>query len=351
MRINELLTFVIKHNASDLHISAGEPPLIRIDGDLRRLDTAPLEQKEVNELLYSVMNERQQRMFETEWEADFSINIDNLSRFRVNLFHQNRGIAGAFRTIPSQVLSIDQLGLPAHFKQIGEFNNGLVLVTGPTGSGKSTTLASIIHHINQHREDHILTIEDPIEYVHTSQKSLINQREVHRDTKSFENALRAALREDPDVILVGEMRDIETIRLALTAAETGHLVFGTLHTISAPKTISRIVDVFPAEEKAMVRTMLSESLQMVISQTLLKKTGGGRVAALEVMRCIPAIRNLIREDKIPQIYSTLQTHRSAGMHTLDQHLQELISKGLITQEIAHKTAQHKEVALPNGVLA
>ena len=226
MQINELLTFAISHNASDLHISAGEAPLIRIDGDLRRLDMAALDQKQVNELLYSVMNENQQKIFETDWEVDFSINIQNLSRFRVNLFHQNRGIAGAFRTIPSQVATIDQLYLPAHFKQIADYNNGLVLVTGPTGSGKSTTLASIIHHINHTRDQHILTIEDPIEYVHTSQKSLINQREVHRDTKSFQNALRAALREDPDVILVGEMRDIETIRLALTAAETGHLVFG-----------------------------------------------------------------------------------------------------------------------------
>lgn len=351
MQINELLTFVISHNASDLHISAGDAPLIRIDGDLRRLDMPALEQKQVNELLYSVMNENQQKLFETDWEVDFSINIDNLSRFRVNVFRQNRGIAGAFRTIPSQVATIDQLFLPAHFKQIADYNNGLVLVTGPTGSGKSTTLASIIHHINQTRDHHIITIEDPIEYVHTCRKSLINQREVHRDTKSFANALRAALREDPDVILVGEMRDIETIRLALTAAETGHLVFGTLHTISAPKTINRIVDVFPAEEKAMVRTMLSESLQMVISQVLLKKTGGGRIAGLEVMRCIPAIRNLIREDKIPQIYSTLQTHRAAGMHTLDQHLQELATKGYITREIAQKAAEHKEGLLGTPAMA
>lgn len=342
MQINELLSFAIEHKASDIHISAGEPPMIRIDGAIKRIDVPKLEPKQVNELLYSVMNEKQQKQFETEWDVDFSIKIDDLARFRVNLFQQDRGMGGVFRVIPTKVLTIEDLGLPEHFKSIADFKNGLVLVTGPTGSGKSTTLASLVDHINSSRYEHILTLEDPIEFVHQSKSSLINQREVHRDTKSFSNALRAALREDPDVILVGEMRDTETIRLALTAAETGHLVFGTLHTTSAPKTVNRIIDVFPAGEKDMIRTMLSESLQAVISQVLLKKPNGGRVAGLEVMRCTPAIRNLIREDKIPQIYSTLQTQRNFGMHTLDQHLQELLSKGQITRDVAVKSAVNKE---------
>lgn len=342
MQINDLLSFAIKNRASDLHLSAGESPIVRIDGDLKRIEIPALEENDVSSLLYSIMNERQQKAFETEWEVDFSINIENLSRFRVNCFRQNRGIAGVLRTIPNDISSLEQLGLPEHFKDIATFKNGLVLVTGPTGSGKSTTLAAIVDYINQNYSEHILTLEDPIEFVHHSKRALINQREVNRDTHSFANALRSALREDPDVILVGEMRDVETIRLALTAAETGHLVFGTLHTNSAPKTVNRIIDVFPAAEKSMVRTMLSESLQMIISQTLLKKPGGGRVAALEVMRCTGAIRNLIREDKIPQIYSTLQTQRSAGMHTLDQHLEELLRDRIITPEVALKVASNKE---------
>ncbi len=342
MDMNELLAFSVKHNASDLHLSAGEAPIVRIHGELKRVDVPVMDAKEVTGLLFSVMNEQQQKQYDQTKEVDFSIEIKNLARFRVNIFQQNRGMGGVFRTIPSEILSLEQLNLPPVFKEIANHHNGLVLVTGPTGSGKSTTLAAMVDYINQHKPEHILTIEDPIEFVHTSKKSLINQREVNRDTHSFSNALRSALREDPDIILVGEMRDIETIRLALTAAETGHLVFGTLHTMSAAKTINRVIDVFPAAEKNVVRTMLSESLQAVISQTLLKKQSGGRVAALEIMRCTPAIRNLIREDKIPQIYSMLQTNKAMGMQTLDQHLQELLADGSVSLDTAEKVAKRKE---------
>lgn len=342
MDITELLAFSVKNQASDLHISAGEAPIVRIHGELKRIDVPVMDHKQVRELLFAVMNEEQQKKFEQTWEVDFSIEIKKLARFRVNIFNQNRGMGAVFRTIPSEILSLEDLKLPSVFTDIANHKNGLVLVTGPTGSGKSTTLAAMIDFINKNKPEHILTIEDPIEFVHQSKKSLINQREVNRDTQSFSNALRSALREDPDIILVGEMRDIETIRLALTAAETGHLVFGTLHTMSAAKTINRIIDVFPAEEKNVVRTMLSESLQAVISQTLLKKKEGGRVAGLEIMRCIPAIRNLIREDKIPQIYSMLQTNKQMGMQTLDQHLQSLLSEGTITLDVAEKVALRKE---------
>ena len=320
MDITELLAFSVKNNASDLHLSAGLPPIIRVDGEMRRLNVDPLDHKQVHALVYEIMNDKQRKEYEENLETDFSFEVKDLSRFRVNAFVQNRGAAAVLRTIPSKVLTLDDLGAPAIFKEIINQPTGIVLVTGATGSGKSTTLAAMIDHINSHKREHILTIEDPIEFVHENKLSVLNQREVHRDTHSFSNALRSALREDPDVILVGELRDLETIRLAISAEETGHLVFGTLHTNSAPKTIDRIIDVFPAEEKAMVRSMLSESLRAVISQTLLKKIGGGRVAAHEIMVGIPAIRNLIREDKVPQMYSVIQTGQSHGMQTMDQCL-------------------------------
>lgn len=304
--------------------------MIRVDGEVRKLNVPALDHKEVHSLIYDIMNDKQRKDFEEELETDFSFEIPELARFRVNAFNQQRGAGAVFRTIPSKVLTLDQLGAPESFKKIAEFPRGLVLVTGPTGSGKSTTLAAMIDYINESRHEHILTIEDPVEFVHQTKKSLINQREVYKDTLSFDRALKSALREDPDVILVGEMRDLETIRLAITAAETGHLVFGTLHTTSAAKTINRVIDVFPAAEKSMVRSMLSESLRAVISQTLLKKTGGGRVAAHEIMLGIPAIRNLIREDKVAQMYSVIQTGMVHGMQTLDQSLRNLVAQGVIS---------------------
>ena len=341
MDIAELLAFSVKNNASDLHLSAGLPPMIRVDGDIRRINVPPLEHKEVHALVYDIMNDKQRRDYEEYLETDFSFELPGIARFRVNAFHQDRGAAAVFRTIPSKVLTLEDLGCPPFFREVTQKPRGLILVTGPTGSGKSTTLAAMIDYINSNNYAHILTIEDPIEFVHQSKKSLINQREVHRDTLGFNEALRSALREDPDVILVGEMRDLETIRLALTAAETGHLVFGTLHTSSAAKTIDRIIDVFPAAEKAMIRSMLSESLQAVIAQTLLKKIGGGRTAAWEIMVGTPAIRNLIREDKVAQMYSAIQTGRKDGMQTLDQHLQELVDKGIISRQTARLKAVNK----------
>ena len=338
MDITELLAFIVKHKASDLHLSAGVTPMIRVDGDVRKVNMPALEHKEVHNLIYDIMNDKQRKDFEELLETDFSFEIPDLARFRVNAFNQNRGAAAVFRTIPSEVLTLDDINAPAIFKEISDYPRGLVLVTGPTGSGKSTTLAAMVDYINESRNEHILTIEDPIEFVHTSKKALINQREIHKDTLSFDMALRSALREDPDVILIGEMRDLETIRLALTAAETGHLVFGTLHTTSAAKTISRIVDVFPAAEKAMVRSMLSESLRAVISQTLLKKSGGGRVAAHEIMIGIPAIRNLIREDKVAQMYSVIQTGKIHGMQTLDQCLRDLVAQGIASHADAASKA-------------
>ncbi len=342
MDITELLAFSAKQGASDLHLSAGLPPMIRVDGDVRRINLPAMEHKEVHALIYDIMNDKQRKDFEEFLETDFSFEVPGVARFRVNAFNQNRGAGAVFRTIPSKVLTMEDLGMGQVFKDIAEVPRGLVLVTGPTGSGKSTTLAAMLDFINDNRYDHILTIEDPIEFVHESKKCLVNQREVHRDTLGFNEALRSALREDPDIILVGELRDLETIRLALTAAETGHLVFGTLHTTSAAKTIDRVVDVFPAEEKSMVRSMLSESLQAVVSQTLLKKTNGGRVAAHEIMIGTPAIRNLIREDKVAQMYSAIQTGASIGMQTLDQCLQNLLSKGLITRDIAREKAKIPE---------
>ena len=339
MDITELLAFSAKQGASDLHLSAGLPPMIRVDGDVRRINLPPMEHKEVHGLIYDIMNDKQRKDYEEFLETDFSFEVPGVARFRVNAFNQNRGSGAVFRTIPSKVLTMEDLGMGQVFKDIASVLRGLVLVTGPTGSGKSTTLAAMIDYINDSRYEHILTIEDPIEFVHESKKCLLNQREVHRDTLGFNEALRSALREDPDIILVGELRDLETIRLALTAAETGHLVFGTLHTTSAAKTIDRVVDVFPAEEKSMVRSMLSESLQAVISQTLMKKMGGGRIAAHEIMIGTSAIRNLIREDKIAQMYSAIQTGGSLGMTTLDQCLEKLLKKGLISREAARMKAK------------
>ncbi|HBN9512330.1 TPA: type IV pilus twitching motility protein PilT [Pseudomonas aeruginosa] len=342
MDITELLAFSAKQGASDLHLSAGLPPMIRVDGDVRRINLPPLEHKQVHALIYDIMNDKQRKDFEEFLETDFSFEVPGVARFRVNAFNQNRGAGAVFRTIPSKVLTMEELGMGEVFKRVSDVPRGLVLVTGPTGSGKSTTLAAMLDYLNSTKYHHILTIEDPIEFVHESKKCLVNQREVHRDTLGFSEALRSALREDPDIILVGEMRDLETIRLALTAAETGHLVFGTLHTTSAAKTIDRVVDVFPAEEKAMVRSMLSESLQSVISQTLIKKIGGGRVAAHEIMIGTPAIRNLIREDKVAQMYSAIQTGGSLGMQTLDMCLKGLVAKGLISRENAREKAKIPE---------
>jgi twitching motility protein PilT len=341
MDIAELLAFSVKNKASDLHLSAGLPPMIRVDGDIRRTNVPPLEHKEVHALVYDIMNDKQRRDYEERLETDFSFELPGVARFRVNSFNQNRGAAAVFRTIPSRVLTLEELSCPKFFQEVTRHPRGMVLVTGPTGSGKSTTLAAMIDYINANDYSHVLTIEDPIEFVHQSKKSVINQREIHRHTHGFNEALRSALREDPDVILVGEMRDLETIRLALTAAETGHLVFGTLHTSSAAKTIDRIIDVFPAAEKDMIRSMLSESLQAVISQTLLKKISGGRTAAWEIMVGTAAIRNLIREDKVAQMYSAIQTGRKDGMQTLDQHLQELVERNLITRAVARTRAVNK----------
>jgi len=342
MDIAELLAFSVKHNASDLHLSAGLPPMIRVDGDIRRINVPALEHKVVHALVYDIMNDKQRKDFEEFLETDFSFEIPGLARFRVNAFNQARGASAVFRTIPSKVLTLEDLGCPQTFKEIVDVPRGLVLVTGPTGSGKSTTLAAMMDYKNDNDYSHILTIEDPIEFVHSSKKCLINQREVHRDTLGFAEALRSALREDPDIILVGELRDLETIRLALTAAETGHLVFGTLHTSSAAKTIDRIIDVFPAGEKSMVRSMLSESLRSVIAQTLLKKIGGGRIAAWEIMVGTPAIRNLIREDKVAQMYSAIQTGQAHGMQTMDQALKELVQRGIVSRLDAKAKAQNKD---------
>ncbi len=342
MDITELLAFGVKNGASDLHLSAGLPPMIRVDGDVRRINVPPMEHKDVHRLVYDIMNDKQRKDFEEYLETDFSFEIKGLARFRVNAFNHNRGAGAVFRTIPSKILTLEELNCPPIFKEISDNPRGLALVTGPTGSGKSTTLAAMIDYINDNHHGHILTLEDPIEFVHESKKCLINQREIHRDSLGFNEALRSALREDPDVILVGEMRDLETIRLALEAAETGHMVFGTLHTSSAAKTIDRIVDVFPAAEKDMVRSMLSESLRAVISQTLLKKVGGGRVAAHEIMIGIPAIRNLIRENKIAQMYSAIQTGQQYGMQTLDQNLKGLVEKGLVSKQEARAKAANKD---------
>ncbi|MEM7207983.1 MAG: type IV pilus twitching motility protein PilT [Pseudomonadota bacterium] len=338
MDISQLLMFSVKNGASDLHLSAGESPMIRVDGEIRRINLPAMEHKEVHGMVYDIMNDKQRKTYEEFLEVDFSFELPNVARFRVNAFNHNRGAGGVFRTIPTKIETLDDLDAPGIFKDIASYPRGIVLVTGPTGSGKSTTLAAMVNHKNETESSHILTVEDPIEFVHVSKKSLINQREVHRDTHGFNEALRSALREDPDTILVGEMRDLETIRLALSAAETGHLVFGTLHTSSAAKTIDRIIDVFPAEEKSMTRSMLSESLRAVISQSLLRRPGGGRIAAHEIMIGTPAIRNLIREDKVAQMYSAIQTGGAAGMQTLDQNLSQLIKRGSVVVADAKKAA-------------
>jgi twitching motility protein PilT len=342
MDIAQLLAFGVKQGASDLHLSAGLPPMIRVDGDIRRINVPEMDHKQVHDMIYDIMSDKQRKDFEEFFETDFSFEIPGLARFRVNAFNHNRGAGGVFRTIPSKILSLEDLQAPKIFQDISEFPRGIVLVTGPTGSGKSTTLAAMVDYKNDNEYGHILTVEDPIEFVHESKKCLVNQREVHRDTLGFNEALRSALREDPDTILVGEMRDLETIRLALSAAETGHLVFGTLHTSSAAKTIDRIVDVFPAAEKSMVRSMLSESLKAVIAQTLMKKIGGGRVAAHEIMIGTPAIRNLIREDKVAQMYSAIQTGQNVGMQTLDQNLKDLLASGVVAKEEAMRKAAHPD---------
>jgi twitching motility protein PilT len=343
MDITQLLAFSVKNKASDLHLSAGLPPMIRVHGDVRRINIDPLTHKQVHAMVYDIMNDTQRKQYEDTLECDFSFEVQGLARFRVNAFHQNRGAASVFRTIPSKILTLAQLNCPPVFADLAMKPRGLILVTGPTGSGKSTTLAAILDHLNENEYGHILTLEDPIEFVHESKKCLVNQREVGPHTLSFSNALRAALREDPDAILVGELRDLETIRLALTAAETGHLVFGTLHTSSAAKTIDRVVDVFPAAEKDMVRAMLSESMVAIISQTLCKtKDGSGRVAAHEIMLGTAAIRNLIRENKIAQMYSSIQTGQNLGMQTLDQCLADLLRRNVISAGEARLKAKFPE---------
>ncbi len=346
MEISELLAFSVKNKASDLHLSAGLPPMIRVHGDIRRINVPALNNQEVRAMVYDIMSDAQRKAYEANLEVDFSFELRDVARFRVNAFNQERGAGAVFRTIPSVVLTLEQLEAPKIFKDIADTPRGIVVVTGPTGSGKSTTLAAMVDYVNEKEFGHILTIEDPIEFVHKSKKCLVNQREVGPHTHGFSEALRSALREDPDVILVGEMRDLETIRLALTAAETGHLVFGTLHTSSAAKTVDRIVDVFPAAEKEMVRSMLSESLRSVISQTLLKrKDGTGRVAVHEIMLGTPAIRNLIRENKVAQMYSSIQTGQSLGMQTLDQGLIELVRRNVIESSVARAIAVNKDMFL------
>jgi twitching motility protein PilT len=343
MDISQLLQFAYQQDASDLHISAGEPPIIRVHGDVKRIKSAPLSAEQTQAMVYDIMNDSQRRIFEERSDIDFSMQMGELARFRVNVFRQNRGIGAVFRRIPTRILTLEELGMPVVLKELTRREKGLVLVTGPTGSGKSTTLAAMIDLINHELEGHILTVEDPIEFVHQSKRCLVNQREVGPHTQSFNNALRAALREDPDIILVGEMRDLETIQLALTAAETGHLVFGTLHTSSAPKTVDRIIDVFPPNQQAQVRAMFAESIQAIVTQTLCKKTGGGRVAALEVLVGTPAVRNLIREGKIHQIPGVMQTSQGVGMQTLEMHLKDLVANNLISRQTAIEKSGNVEL--------
>lgn len=344
MDVSELLAFTVKNSASDLHLASGEPPMIRIHGDMTRIKMPALEDRVVQAMIYDIMNDSQRKMFEEHLELDFSFALGDIARFRVNVFKQNHGMSAVFRVIPTEVFTLEQLKCPEIFQEIAMMPRGICLVTGPTGSGKSTTLAAMMDYRNENEKGHILTIEDPIEFVHQSKSCLVSQREKGSHTHSFANALKSSLREDPDVILVGEMRDLETISLALTAAETGHMVFGTLHTSSAPKTIDRIIDVFPAAEKEMVRAMLSESLRAVISQTLIKTADGtGRVAAHEIMLGTPAIRNLIRENKVPQMVSVMQTGQREGMQTLDMDLQRLVKGRKITQQAALEKAQNKKL--------
>ena len=341
MDLSELLTFTVKSKASDLHLSSGLPPLIRIDGDIKRINVDPFTAEDVHSMLYDLMNDQQRKRFEEFLETDFSVSIPNVARFRVNAFNQLRGPSAVFRAIPNLIQTLEDLNAPSIFNSLAMKSKGLILVTGPTGSGKSTTQAAMVNLINETKRAHILTIEDPIEFVHASKNCVINQRELDEHTRSFEAALRSALREDPDIILVGEMRDLETIRLALTAAETGHLVLATLHTTSAAKSVDRIIDVFPGNEKDMIRSMLSESLEAIIAQSLLPKPGGGRIAAWEIMLGTPAVRNLIRENKIPQMYSVMQTSHAQGMQTMDQCLLDLVRRRMITMETVRERALDK----------
>ncbi|MBN1290333.1 MAG: type IV pilus twitching motility protein PilT [Candidatus Latescibacteria bacterium] len=342
-QIDKLFHLLKERKGSDLHISVGAPPLLRISGDLTPVTNNILPQNETKKLLYEIMTPFQQQRFEENLETDFAYAVEGIARFRANVFMQHRGIAAVFRLIPEEILSVEQLSLPKQIINFAKLYKGLVLCTGPTGSGKSTTLAALIDYVNSTRSEHIITIEDPIEFVHNNKKCLVNQRELGAHTESFSAALRSALREDPDVILVGEMRDLETIQLAMTAAETGHLVFGTLHTSSAAKTIDRIIDVFPSAQQGQVRSMLSESLMGVMAQTLLKKTGGGRIAAIEILVGSPAISNLIRENKTYQIPSVLQTSKSEGMQTLDMALLDLYQKRRISANDCIDRASDKKV--------
>ena len=351
MDVTELLVFGVEQGASDCHLSAGEPPMIRIHGDLKKLDYPAMSREEVHSLIYDIMGDAQRKTFEETHECDFSFEMGAIARFRVNVFLQRKGEGAVFRTIPTKIQTLDELGMPPILRQLCDKEKGLILVTGPTGSGKSTTLAAMVDDLNNTYEGHILTIEDPVEFVHQSKKCLVNQRELGPHTYSFANALRAALREDPDVILVGEMRDLETIQLALTAAETGHIVFGTLHTSSAPKTVDRIIDVFPPSQQAQIRAQFAESIEAVITQTLLKKKGGGRTAALEIMTGTTAVRNLIREGKIHQIPGTMQVSQKDGMQTMDMALINLINRGIITREEAQSKSMNPNLLGPNAMPA
>jgi twitching motility protein PilT len=351
MDITQLLTFGVQQNASDCHLSSGEPPMLRVNGDLKKLDLPALSKEEVHALVYDIMNDAQRKAFEETLECDFSFEMGGLARFRVNVFMQRRGEGAVFRTIPTKILTLEELGMPAILKQLCEKEKGLILVTGPTGSGKSTTLAAMVDYLNNTYEGHILTIEDPVEFVHASKKCLVNQRELGPHTHSFANALRSALREDPDIILVGEMRDLETIQLALTAAETGHIVFGTLHTSSAPKTVDRVIDVFPPTQQSQIRAQFAESIEAVITQTLLKKKTGGRIPALEIMTGTTAIRNLIREGKIHQIPGTMQVSQKDGMQTMDMALQNLFTRNLVTKEEAQAKSMTPNLFGPSAALA
>lgn len=345
LTIDDLLKFTKDQGASDLHLSEGSLPMIRVDGRLLKLDLPGLTRQGVRDLVLSSMNGEQLKRFEERWEVDFAKEIDDSTRFRCNVYRQINGVGGAYRTIPADIRSFEELGLPDALKRLSLLERGLVLLTGPTGSGKTTSLATMVDWINQHKECHVITIEDPVEFFHSSRHSLINQRELGASTHSFANALRAALREDPDVILVGEMRDLETVSLALTAAETGHLVLATLHTSSAVKTIDRIIDIFPAEQKSQVRSMVSESLQAVVAQTLLPRKDKGRIVALEVMIATVAVRNLIRENKIYQIPSIIQAGSKVGMQSLDQHLLTLVAEGKIERSVAAQRADNPKLFL------
>ncbi len=342
--IIELLQFTVNSGASDLHLNAGSAPMVRIDGEMRKVDVPDLIPDDIHHLIYDIMTDEDRKRFEENWELDFSREIGEMGRFRVNVYYQNHGKAAVFRTIPNKIMTLEELNLPQPLIKFCEMEKGLVLVTGPTGSGKSTTLAAMVDYINRTRRSHIITIEDPIEFVHESKSCLISQREVGRDTRSFSNALRSALREDPDVILVGEMRDLETISLAISAAETGHLVFGTLHTNSVAKTVDRIVDVFPTSQQSQIRAMFADSVEGVVAQILLKKIGGkGRIAALEIMIASNAVRALIRENKTFQLSSALQTGSSLGMCTMEQAIRKLYDQKLIARELAMEHLDDKSL--------